>query len=680
MSDPALADLADRAGLLVHWEDADRQARTVSDEGLQAALRALGLPASSPAEIIESGARLEAERQEVPPLITADSGRAIELPAGLRPGRARLLLESGEALDVEIEPASGGRRLRGVREPGYHLLESGGRRITLAVAPWRAFTLEDAAPGRRLWGVGVQVYSLRDTHPSGFGDFGALASFAAAVGARGADVLAISPVHALFAADPDRFSPYGPSTRLFLNGLYADPALVLGKVQGPAPTPADEALLIEWSAAWPAKLERLRALHAAFRQTHPGLAPDFAAFCAAGGEDLRGHALFEALHGHFFRAQGACGWQDWPSEFQDPASAQVASFARANAGEVEFHLFLQWLADRSLAAAQDRARRSGMAVGLIADLAVGMDPGGSHAWSRRSELIAGLSVGAPPDPLGPSGQDWGVTAFSPSALRRAGYQGFLATLRSAMAHAGGVRIDHAMGLRRLWLVPHGAGATEGVYLTYPFEDLLRLLVLESWRAKAIVIGEDLGTVPPGFRESLYGRGIMGMQVLWFEREAGGFIPPGRWSSRAAALTSTHDVPTIAGWWRGRDIDWTFGLARKSPFASDVEARQAREREREDLWRASREAGVVDGAPPAQDNPGPAVDAAIGLVARTPSRLAVIQAEDLFGLEEQPNLPATTFEHPNWRRRLPAPSEALFEEPDVAHRTERLAAERPRGGA
>jgi 4-alpha-glucanotransferase len=677
VTDGALADLAARAGLLVHWQDAEGHAQTVADEGLRAALQALNLPATSALEIADSAARLEAERQKIPPLITADAGRPIELPAGFRPGRARLELEGGGALDLEVAQSWGAPQIPGVEEPGYHRLEAGGCEVLLAVAPWQAFTLQDAAPGRRLWGVGVQLYSLRDEHPSAFGDFGALARFAKAAGARGADALAISPVHALFAADAGRFGPYGPSTRLFLNGLYADPALALDGVPDPSPGPADDAELIDWTAAWAAKLERLRALHAGFRATHPGRVADFESFVAAGGRDLHGHALFEALHGCFFRANGAGGWPDWPPPFQDPASPEVAAFAREHAQEVGFHLFLQWLAEQSFAAAQAEARKAGMAAGLLADLAVGMDPGGSHAWSRRGELITGLNVGAPPDPLGPSGQDWGVTAFSPAALRRTGYRGFIATLRAAMAHAGGVRIDHAMGLRRLWLVPHGAGATEGVYLTYPFADLLRLLVLESRRARAIVIGEDLGTVPPGFRESLYERGIMGMQVLWFEREGEAFVPPARWSSHAAALTSTHDVATIAGWWRERDIDWTFALGRKSPFASAAGARLARGRERRALWRACLQAGVAEGEPPPPDVPTRAVDSSIELVARTPSRLAIVQAEDLFGLEEQPNLPATISEHPNWRRRLPASPEALFEAPDAARRARRLAAERPR---
>ena len=672
MSAEDISRLALRAGLQVEWDDATGQHQITPPETLARVLGAIGYPAGSPAEIAASLERADAEAAEIPPLVTADAGQPVTLPAALSEGSARLRLESGETCDLRLTRANGRVEAPAIEEPGYHHLEVGGTKITLAVAPPRAWTVEDAAPGRRLWGLGLQLYSLREAGTPGFGDFGALARFAGPAGAAGADAIAISPVHALFAADPGRFSPYAPSSRLFLNGLYADPALLGGASASPAPERPAE--LIDWTTAWPAKLDRLRQAFAGFRESSEDAErQDFSAFKAAGGADLRAHALYEALHGHFRTG----GWPAWPEACRDPRSPDVQTFARDHQGEVEFHLFLQWLARRSFRAAQAAAKNAGMAIGLIADLAVGMDPGGSHAWSRRSELLAGLNVGAPPDLLGPSGQDWGVSSFSPRALRRSGYAGFLATLRAAMSDAGGVRIDHAMGLARLWLVPHGASPTEGAYLTYPRTDLLRLLALESWRAKAVVIAEDLGTVPEGFREALAARGVMGMQVLWFEREEEAFRRPARWSRKAAALTSTHDLPTVAGWWRGRDIGWTFRLDRKSPYDSPQAAEAARAEDRERLWTACAEAGVADGPPPPPDQPAPAVDAAIGFVAGTPSPLAIVQAEDLFALEEQPNLPGTIDEHPNWRRRLPADGEALFADPAVAARVRTLRAERSR---
>jgi 4-alpha-glucanotransferase len=514
--------------------------------------------------------------------------------------------------------------------------------------PPRAFTLD-----RRAWGVGVQGYSLRGPGCPEFGDFGALAAFAAEAGGAGADALAISPVHALFAADAGRYSPYGPSSRLFLNGLYA-------RARTPPARDAGDGELIDWPRAIPAKLGRLRRDHAAL-EDRAGLD----AFIAAGGQDLRDHAVFEAIHGHVFPRLGSHGWQAWPAALHDPRSEAVAAFAREHASEVDFHLFLQWRADADLAAAQAAALKAGMAVGLIADIAVGMDGGGSHAWSRPGDLLKGLSIGAPPDAFQAEGQDWGLAAFSPMALRASNYDGFRATLRAAMRHSGGVRIDHVMGLRRLWLVPHGAGPTEGAYLTYPFEDLLRIVAEESQACRAVVVAEDLGTVPPGFRETLQERGIMGMRVLWFERTLdGGFIPPGQWTAAAAALTTTHDLPTVAGWWRGRDLDWAERLGRKADGPDKRAADRAR------LWSACG----AQGPAPAPEAPRPAVDAAIALVASTPCELALIAAEDLLGLDEQPNLPGTMQEHPNWRRRLPPHP---LSHPDAARRAGGLAAARPR---
>ena len=340
---------------------------------------------------------------------------------------------------------------------------------------------------------------------------------------------------------------------------------------------------------------------------------------------------------------------------------------------MEFHAFLQWLADRGLAQARVAARDAGMPIGLIADLAVGMDPGGSHAWSRPGDLLAGLSVGAPPDLFQRDGQDWGIAAFSPQALRRTGFSGFQATLRAALRHAGGVRIDHAMGLRRLWLTPAGAKSSQGAYLRYPFEDLLRLITLESHRAQAIVIGEDLGTVPHGFREALASRGILGMGVLAFERTPdGGFTAPSRWSIRAAALTTTHDLPTLAGWWRGRDIDWAAKLAPDTDVAA---RRDERDVDRGRLWDTCIAAGVADGAPPPVDQPDAAVRAALAFVAATPCRLALIPTEDLLAAPEQPNLPGTIDQHPNWRRRLPAGD--IFADADVVARIARVAQARAR---
>lgn len=651
--------LASEAGLTIDWEDAAGDAQRVSDAALVAVLAALDLPADSAAAIADSRHRVQEQASECG-FFSADVGTPAELPAGcLTPGHAELLLEDGSRRSLRIE----GGRLPAIDVPGYHRLVQGERVLRLAIAPRRCFGIADAAGGKRLWGPAVQIAGLRDATPRAFGDFGSLAETARSFAAAGADALAISPVHALFPADASRYSPYAPSSRLFLNILYADPALAGAAVDEPA-----SGALIDWADAIPTRLHQLRA---AFAARSSAVRAKVAAYAQDGGDELLRHARFDALHAHFFEATGATGWQGWPAAFHDPDSDAVSAFAAEHSEEVDFYLFCQWLAKRSLDAAQRAATDGGMALGLIADLAVGMDGGGSHAWSRRNDLLTGLSLGAPPDLLGPEGQSWGITGFSPRALRRTGFEPYIATLRAALDHAGGIRIDHALGLRRLWVVPEGASPRDGAYLTMPLEDMLRVLAIESHRARAVVIGEDLGTVPEGFRPKMDERGMLGMRVLPFECDDDGFLAPHRWSPEAAAMTGTHDLATVAGWWSGRDIDWNWRLGRTRPDAVEADDRATRGEERALLWQAFADAGITDAPEPAADAPAAAVDAAFDFVAGTPCALAILPIEDLIGAEEQPNLPGTIDEHPNWRRRMPAPTPELLARPEVDRRVARI---------
>jgi 4-alpha-glucanotransferase len=641
--DGAIRDLATRAGLLPEWRDIEGKTRTVSVETLRAVLGAMGLSTEDHA----AADRRLAESDALGGFLSADAGRRISLDVD---GRGSLMTEDGAVTDVDPRGFT-------VESPGYHRLELRDRVIDLAVAPPRAPDVATVTGRSRAWGTAAQIYGLRDGI-GGVGDFAGLARFARAAAGAGAQALAISPVHALFAADPGRFSPYSPSSRDFLNVLYADPGADADEPRG-----GD---LVDWRAASEARLGSLRAGYERFEGD-----AGFERFVAEGGDPLRGHALFEALDAHFVGNGGPSGWQNWPEAYRDPASEDVARFAELNDREVRYHLYLQWLADRSLGRAQAAARDGGMKIGLIADLAVGLDTGGSHAWSRRGELIAGLSVGAPPDYFQPEGQGWGITGFSPIALKQHNYEPYLRILRTALRHAGGVRIDHAIGLDRLWVIPDGAGPKEGVYMRYPLDDMLRLLALEASRAGAVVIGEDLGVVPDGLREKLADRHVLGMAVLPFERgEEGRFTDPKGWRGIAAAMTSTHDLTPMAGWWQGIDLDW------RDELGTVVETREQREQDRRRYWNRARESGAGTGEQPADDRPGPAVDAAVALTALSDCELAIIPAEDLFGLEQAPNLPGTTDEHPNWRRRLPDTADALFADPAIRARTELLNGERP----
>ncbi|MFS0773503.1 4-alpha-glucanotransferase [Sphingomonas sp. 1P08PE] len=645
-----LHELAAAAGLQVDWTDASGQAKRVGDDALMRVLGAMGHAADDERAIAASRERLREERvADGASFASADVGTPIRL-TGIDGGRGELVLDDGTRDDVTID----GGMLPAIERPGYHRLVLDDREIVVAVAPARCFAVGDAAPGRRIWGPAVQIAGLRDRRQTAFGDFGTLAKTAESFGRHGADAVGISPVHALFPADAGRYSPYAPSSRLFLNILYADPAIVGHPVTG-----EDAPDLIDWAAAIP---QRVATLRAAFDARTDAIRDAVAAFAAAGGEELLRHARFDALDAQF-RPDGAYGWQAWPDAFHDPAGATVTEWARAHAHEVDFYLFCQWLADRSLAEAQAAATGAGMTLGLIADLAVGMDAGGSHAWSRPEDLITGLSIGAPPDILGPEGQNWGITGFSPQALRARGFEPFRATIRAALRHAGGIRIDHAMGLQRLWVVPDGCDASEGAYLSYPVDDMLRVLAIESHAASAIVIGEDLGTVPEGFRPKMEARGMLGMRVMPFEMDGDMLTPPERYDPQAAAMTGTHDLPTMAGWWCGRELDWNEKLGRGRP--DHAANRREREEQRGGWWRSFVAAGVAEGEQPPADRPEPVVDAAIGFVGRTPCDLVILPIEDVLGLVEQPNLPGTTTEHPNWRRRMPGDTDELLADARVA---------------
>jgi 4-alpha-glucanotransferase len=485
-----------------------------------------------------------------------------------------------------------------IATPGYHTLRHGRREFTLAVAPPRCVTVADVAPGRRLWGLAVQLYGLRRAGDGGIGDTTALATLAREAARHGADALALSPTHLLFPDDPTRFGPYSPASRLRLNPLLAGLPV--------ADEEDDDATLIDWPKAAQRKYARLRRLH------------------------------------------------------------------DATTGAPEtFDAFLQQLAEAGFAAAQRAAKDAGMAIGLIADLAVGLDPDGAEVGADPPAFLSGLRIGAPPDAFNPKGQDWGLTSFSPAGLVTRGFAPFIATLRANLRYAGGVRIDHAMGLMRLWLVPQGGSPAEGAYLAYPIDDLMRLLALESHRHRAIVIGEDLGTVPPAFRARCRAAGIAGMDVLWFQRRGERFLPPDQWRDDGVAMTTTHDLPTVAGWWRGADLDLrgTIGTVDEAEIARRPEERAA-------LWQAFVEAGATTAPSPALDDTDPVVDAAVDFVARAPGPLAIVPLEDVMGVPEQPNLPGTTDQHPNWRRRWRLPADQMLRRPAAERRLKILKARRP----
>ncbi|WP_404436030.1 4-alpha-glucanotransferase [Stutzerimonas chloritidismutans] len=680
MSDERLNRLAEAAGLSIDWVDADGRDQRVTPEVLKAVLNGLGLSADSDADIERSLEKLHATNGDasLPPLLTLDQGSTLDLSPYFEASTGyRLVLEDGSRREGTLNDQA---RLAPIETPGYHQLEIAGKRLTVAVAPHACPSVESVA-GANAWGLTAQLYSLRRPGDGGLGDTLALEQLARNAAAHGADALGISPIHAMFTGNSSQYSPYSPSSRLFFNILHSAPEAILGE------TPLRRAIescglhdelerleqleLVDWDSVSRTRQCLLRALYDDFAKGGNAQQADFDSFREAGGEALENHCRFEALHASLLGPEGyPQHWRDWPEEYRKPENPAVERFAQEHAEDVSYYAFCQWLIARGLERAQIAAHSAGMKIGLISDLAVGADGGGSQAWSRQDEVLAALSVGAPPDIINRQGQSWGISAFSPWGLKAHGYRAFIEMVRANLAHAGGMRIDHVMGLMRLWVMPEGAGPTEGAYLNYPFDDLLRLLSLEAWRRNAVILGEDLGTVPEGLREKLADRGLLGMRVLFFERDNHGtFKPPAHYPRSAITTSTTHDLPTINGWWQGHDIDWRIRVGQHQEHERPAQLEE-RERERAGLLRVLREfTPEVDGD---LTDPEVLADACSAFIGHTPAPLVLFPIEDALCLLEQPNMPGTTDTHPNWRRRYPSESATLLDNPACTRRLETLA--------
>jgi 4-alpha-glucanotransferase len=445
----------------------------------------------------------------------------------------------------------------------------------------------------------------------------------------GAQTIALNPLHQLHLDDPENASPYSPLSRLHLNALYIDVDAAAAYLEIPIRTNgAIESLrasaLVDYSGVAGEKIPAMRMLYDAFLAFDPSdpRARAFHNFQALGGDALRNMAVYETLASEFHS-----GWMHWPSAFRDPRSHDVAAYARAHKRDVEFYAFLQWIADAQLAEAGERSATLG--IGLYRDLAVGVDANSVDVWSDRDAYCAGIAVGAPPDPLNTAGQNWGLPPFNPRALRERAYAPFITMLRANMRHAGALRIDHVMGLMRLFCIPHGAPASDGAYVQFPFEDLIGVVALESRRNRCMIVGEDLGTVPPGFRERMAASRIFGCRLFYFEREEGGaYRDPSEYPHDAVASTGTHDLSPLAGYGDGlSDVDRAEFLNILGDLPDD--------------------ASDLD-----------VVAAAYRALARTGAGLLLLQMEDALVQHEPVNVPGTTTEHPNWRRKLSVPLEQL----------------------
>jgi 4-alpha-glucanotransferase len=551
----------------------------------------------------------------------------------------------------------------------------------LIVAPRGCFEPQVLRDGRRLWGLAVQLYTLRSARNWGIGDFADLEDVVRGCAPHGASFVGLNPLHALFPGNPWHFSPYSPSSRHFLNVLYiaverlpefAECAEARQRVAAPGFQAELERLRSTPSVDYPgvanAKLPVLELLFAHFRREHLGRgssrAAAFRAYVAERGESLRLHALYDAIDVQM-RAQDGnryWGWPVWPETLRDPAGAGVREFESAHRDRVEYYAWLQWLADEQLGEAQRVARELGMPIGLYGDYAVGVNPSGSETWSDQALYRKGAGVGAPPDALALKGQDWGIPPQDPNVLAEEQYRPFRHLIAANMRHFGALRLDHVMALYRQWWVPVGLGATDGGYVHYPLDDLMSVLALESERRSCLVVGEDLGTVPPEMSHAMDERSVYSYRVLLFEKHADGrFKGTAGYPRRAIATVTTHDLPTLKGYWTANDID----LRRRLALYPNDEVRamvaDERTRDRSALLVALEEEGLrPDGCDGTAQSYGQALSLAIHeFLARSSAALVVVQAEDLVGMANPVNVPGTSDEHANWQRKMSREVAAIF---------------------
>ncbi len=566
------------------------------------------------------------------------------------------------------EPLSLGSHRAAISVPDF-----GQASVHLVVAPKHG-----VIPHERTWGIALQLYTLRSPRNLGIGDLADLRAFCRLAGARGASYVGINPLHATFRSDPEAASPYAASSRRWLNWLAiaVDDLPEAEKREARAVLEdrefqrrADDARAteyVDYTAVAALKDEALRACFATLARK-PKRRAAFEAWCTARGEPLLRFAVYEALVARFGRDQGS-----WPESLRTPTSPDVALFAAGASDEVRYGMYLQWCAAEQLDAVAEDARRHG--VRLYRDLAVGVDANAADVWGDEGAYIPGVSVGAPPDVLNTLGQDWGLPPLDPRSLARDGYAELLALLEANCTDAGALRIDHAFSLARLYWIPRGADARSGTYVTYPLDDLRAIVTLAGVRNDCVIIGEDLGTVPEGFRERMAESGVLSYRILFFERAADGrFLRPEEYPALALAASGTHDLPTIPAWLAGDDIPLRerFGLLRV-PLEEEW---ATRERSRTLFLEALVAHGGLD--PSATDDVTEIVIASNRYLANSPALIVMAQIDDILGERTPVNVPGTSTEYPNWRRKLSADLDEIANDQRFHRLCTALSTTRPR---
>lgn len=567
-----------------------------------------------------------------------------------------LALRDAEVVRAEHRPESTYDTRRVVLAPAQPL---GVHRIALEVAAYGRAVVHVVvvprrahAPQGRSWGIALQIYTLRSARNAGIGDFADLREVCRVLGQRGASYVGINPLHAPFRDDPEAASPYAASSRRWLNWLYVAvdevaefsstrvQAEISGKHLSARRDAARATGQVDYAGVAAYKDAVLRSCFAALRR-NPARRSRLDAWCEGQGDALFRFAAFEAMVTKYGRDLAA-----WPAGLRTPASPDVALFAAANDRAIRYAMYLQWLAAEQLHAVAEDAAQYG--VQLYRDLAVGVDANAADVWADGRAYVEEVSVGAPPDVLNTQGQDWGLPPLDPRGLGREGYAELLAVVQSNCRDAGALRIDHAFSLARLYWIPRGGDPRSGTYVTYPVDDLRGIVALASVRECCVVIGEDLGTVPVGFRERMAETGILSYRILFFERrDDGTFIPPEEYPALALATSGTHDLPTIGAWLRAEDAALRDRLGL---LETDLRAATA-ERERDRALLLDTLVAHGDLAQDARDDDTAIVIAANRYLAATPCAIVMAQLDDILSERAPVNVPGTSVQYPNWRRKL-----------------------------
>lgn len=574
---------------------------------------------------------------------------------------------------------------------GYHGISLCEEQTVIAemryiVAPGACYQPEAIKAGKKLWGLSVQLYCLRSENNWGIGDFSDLAQLVTKAGKQGAGFIGLNPIHALYPSNPEACSPYGPSSRRWLNFLYIDvtalPEYNSTAVQSVVNAEDFQARLetarsveyVDYSLVTELKMAALNSLfdeyYNAYLKKNTKQNREFKAFIKAGGESLEMQATYDAMQEYLQNdGKDAWGWPVFPENWRDFHNEAVPKFAKKHKKRVQFYMFLQWQAAEQLEKANQAAIAAGMPVGIYRDLAVGVSEGSAEIWGNKDLYCTAASVGAPPDILGPLGQNWGLPPMDPEILYQQAYQPIIDLFTSNMQSSGALRIDHAMGLLRLWWVCQGDHAKEGGYVYYPLEDLLGILALESHRHQAMVIGEDLGTVPEEIRQVLADNGVYSYRVFFFEKaEDGGFYSPAHYPQQSMSTLTTHDMPTLIGYWHCLDLE----LGKQLGLYTDDDVLQtlyaSRHEDKQEILNSLHGHGRA-GDEVGRDVNVTGMSRELNFALQThmaygSSALLSLQLEDWLQMDKPVNIPGTFMEYPNWRRKLSRNLESIFADEDI----------------